>query len=274
METTHQRDFPRKYINAPGPIRPPSTQLFNSSHRLGPTSYNADYTSKSITRSLPVRSGTSSGNRRNNPHPQKPFTVWRFPSNLPRLCDTVEVNVPRRLIKRVCADKCKSTYQTEYKGVQQGDCPPDIPGYLLESVRVPRYNLDTLMRSTYNWPNVRPALKENTTRYGCNVDKSLAATGIVPTLSSCANRKPFWTLTTYSQDFNSNSFKHQSKKRMNQTIHAASDNTVLSLMKMCNSKDKVYTERALQRAKESYRRAPHKYNGSAMTASRHQNFCH
>lgn len=44
---------------------------YNLSDPIGASHYDEQYYQKAVKREEPIRTGTSSGNRRNNPHPSK-----------------------------------------------------------------------------------------------------------------------------------------------------------------------------------------------------------
>ncbi|KAK3100727.1 hypothetical protein FSP39_024323 [Pinctada imbricata] len=207
-QTTYTRDYPLKAQNSTVAYRPMTSQGFVASHDLGgdigDTTYDQQYHDKPIRPATPKRSGSSSGNRNNKPHPLESFMVWKFPSKaLPEdqkspwseeLTDDMINQVHKRL--------CSSTYQTDYLGIPQGfqvksayNLPPDW------KADIP-YTLDSVARYSYQRPNQQTELKLPTNRYGSNTKKQYAVTGTIPTASARYNH--IKQRTTYDRHYNDN----------------------------------------------------------------------
>ena len=56
--------------------RPSSSKIFPSRSNNNPTSYRTDFNQKYVGKTKPIRAGTSSGSRRNNPHPSEVLYGW------------------------------------------------------------------------------------------------------------------------------------------------------------------------------------------------------
>ncbi|XP_065829352.1 uncharacterized protein [Oscarella lobularis] len=197
METSHQRHFQQKMAYRTRPIRPPSTDLFFKGEQpAAKTVYSVEYDVKPMSRSKPMRSGTASGDRRNNPHPPKTFIIWRFPSNprSPQRCETVDA------LERELADRTKTTYHTEYRGIQQG-VEPYVPTFLKKQLKPRSQSLNTFTRIAYQEPIIKPELQGNTSRYGCNLVKHVPAAGIVPMATSSKRKPQLSSWTSYKNDF-------------------------------------------------------------------------
>lgn len=125
-KTTHIKDFPGYqsglYAEAHRPpengteksIRPPAESDWN-------TTAAANYSWKSCEKTEPIRSGTASGNRRNNPHPHDAFMNWKLNKNKV-LADTKHLNQGKETsdvedqerLKKILKDQLTSTYDKDY----------------------------------------------------------------------------------------------------------------------------------------------------------------
>nr|XP_006814978.1 PREDICTED: uncharacterized protein LOC102805685 [Saccoglossus kowalevskii] len=90
--------------------------------RLGTPHYDEQFTWKPPSKREPIRAGSSSGNRRNNPHPHESFMVWKFPKGVPEDQKLYPSDLTDSMMDEICMDKCKSTYQDDYLGLPQGLC--------------------------------------------------------------------------------------------------------------------------------------------------------
>lgn len=176
--------------------RPKSTGGYMPSARtVAPppnTTYDAEFSSPPHQeRQTPIRTGTASGNRRNNPHPLETFMNWKFSADAEgaghkRLREVLT----EELLDRICRDQIASTYQQDYTGRKQGSRPTLQPRLPPECVAIDRrqevpYSLDSSSRSAYQRPRLQPELRGNTVRYGCNKSKHVPAQGVVPTVIRC-----------------------------------------------------------------------------------------
>lgn len=90
---------------------------YNLSDPIGSTHYDSTFNEKRpIDRAEPIRSGTSSGNRANNPHPTNEFMVFRFrPLKL-----TANPNsdwsqpIGDKLLSQCIKSQMKSVYSSDY----------------------------------------------------------------------------------------------------------------------------------------------------------------
>ncbi|XP_022086134.1 testis-expressed protein 26-like [Acanthaster planci] len=203
--TTYRRDFPG-VIAPPAPqARPKSTDgLYKASYELngpvGTPTYNKEFYNKGYCRPQLIRSGTSSGDRRNNPHPFESFMVWRFPKHVPKDQQIYPGEITDQMMEEVLRDKCKSTYQNDYLGVPQGyQMQSAFENYVDWREKVP-FSLASTMRFSYQFPKQQDLLRGNNSRYGCNKDKHLKASGIVPLSST--HQKHLRRHTTYDRFFN------------------------------------------------------------------------
>ena len=187
-----------------GQAERPGTARHQVGHKLsdslGSTTYDNEYYSKT-SKTNPIRTGTASGNRRNNPHPAETFMVWRLPKEFRGDRAGWESRLTDDVMDRVMRGQITSTYQQDYLGVPQGhQVKRDAPEAGLKCE--PPYSLDSSTRYTYQNPDLQPELKGNTLRYGCNKKKNQAAAGVVPTTS---NRMDIKTRTTYEREYNTSS---------------------------------------------------------------------
>ncbi|XP_039265884.2 uncharacterized protein LOC120341444 [Styela clava] len=213
--TTHEREFPGYSSGLCAEAkRPMSSKGFTAPYELsgpiGGTTCTQEFGWKKATKNEPIRSGTSSGNRRNNPHPHESFMVWKLP-NKQSAKGMITATAPHlqyreltnEVLDQILRDQHKSTYQCDYLGIPQGyhvKTAIDAPADWRAKVRRP---LDTTVRYSYMRPQQHVELVGNTTRYGCNKKKGVAALGAVPTVTSnhVKNQEVIKGKTTYDTEF-------------------------------------------------------------------------
>lgn len=212
--TTYEYEFPG-YLSgmSAAATRPKSTKGFTVPYELsdaiGGTTCEHEFGWKDYSKTEPIRSGTSSGNRKNNPHPHESFMVWKLPNKSASEMITSAAphlgysNLNNRVLDQILRDQLKSTYQCDYLGIPQGyqvkeaiDAPPDW------RTRISR-PVNTTFRCSYGSPQQHPELVGNTTRYGCNKNKPNPALGAVPTVTRnhVRNQELIDAKTTYDVEF-------------------------------------------------------------------------
>ncbi|XP_077984899.1 testis-expressed protein 26-like [Glandiceps talaboti] len=209
VDTHYWQEYPG--IDVTKHSRPPEERPSTTKHsyharqdlssRLGTPHYSEEYGSKGFQKREPIRSGTSSGNRKNNPHPYESFMVWKFPRDVLEDQKSYPFPVTDSMLGQIFHDKCKSTYQEDYLGLPQGyTVKSAYDGYEDWKDKVP-YTLDTTTRYTYQLPRQHKELAGNVTRYGSNSKRHLAATGIVPHAPSKSHLVTLRNRTTYDREF-------------------------------------------------------------------------
>ncbi|CAB1348449.1 unnamed protein product [Coregonus sp. 'balchen'] len=85
-ETSQKRDFIYRPSSSTPVLPPTTTRAYINSYALagpvGATVYNEEFCWKPAAKPDSIRTGSASGNRRNNPHPSQSFMVWRLPKGL------------------------------------------------------------------------------------------------------------------------------------------------------------------------------------------------
>ncbi|XP_053502726.1 testis-expressed protein 26 isoform X1 [Ictalurus furcatus] len=199
-ETSQKRDFVERPSSPIPVLRPPTSRAYRTPYALadpiGVTGYSEDFSWKPPSKPECIRTGTASGNRRNNPHPSQSFMVWRRPPGL-KLCENPP---PEDEVKHVLSAQYKSTYRTDFLGIPQGmmmnhralDPVKHIP-------EVPQC-IQTEMRYNYRKPVQRPEFRGNLSR-------PEASKGIVPTVvpKHITNQESTKPLTTYDRHFSGKS---------------------------------------------------------------------
>ena len=89
---------------------------YNLSDPIGASHYDETYYQKEMTREQPIRTGTASGTRNNNPHPSKEFMIFRFRPMKPIVNPNSDWSkkVGDTLITQVIKNQMRSTYKSEY----------------------------------------------------------------------------------------------------------------------------------------------------------------
>jgi len=118
-KTTHEKEFPGYpaglYADAHRPpengtaksIKPPAKSEFT-------TTAQANFGWKQQTKEEPIRTGTASGQRRNNPHPHEAFMTWKL--NKRKIAvDTEKLGAEDDSeLKKILRDQVTSTYQNAF----------------------------------------------------------------------------------------------------------------------------------------------------------------
>ncbi|KAH9513985.1 hypothetical protein Btru_031894 [Bulinus truncatus] len=209
IQTSYDRDYPPKHEENVWAIRPMTSQGYATtvpkSLPPGPTTYDVEFCRKYQKPATPERAGTASGNRRNNPHPQQPFMVWRFPRHSkysPEATEKISEELTNEKLNQITKRLCQSVYQSDYLGIPQGfqvksafNTAPDWRD------SVP-YGMDSNQRESYQQPFQQAELLAPTTRYGSNAQKNIPAVAVIPT----ANKRLIGVSgrTTYDRHYNDN----------------------------------------------------------------------
>ncbi|XP_013421037.1 testis-expressed protein 26 [Lingula anatina] len=204
--TTYEREYYMKMAPDTDAERPMTSRAFASTYELGgpigATTYDEEFYKKPNKRTEPVRSGTASGARRNNPHPPESFMVWKFPKRSITEGDYSEWATPLSdtIMEQVMRNKFRSTYQEDFLGIPQGFQMKNAFDVSKDWKSQVPFTLDSSTRYSYQQPNQQPELQGNTSRYGCNRNKLVPASGAVPT---CSERMMHLkTRTTYDREYN------------------------------------------------------------------------
>ncbi|XP_030007934.1 WD repeat-containing protein on Y chromosome-like [Sphaeramia orbicularis] len=182
-ETSQRRDFTyRPNSSAELLLCPTSTSFidsFSQSRPFGSSVYHEDFNWKPACKPECIRTGTASGQRRNNPHPSKSFMMWRLPRDATRSSEYVsfpwKCSPSEGEICKALTAQYRSTYRCDFMGMPQEKrlVPP------CSRRRVPT-STDTEMRDSYRQPKQRPEV--NHCHYSCNMNRRTACRGIVPSV--------------------------------------------------------------------------------------------
>lgn len=232
-KTTHERDFPGYqsglYADAHRPsengteksIRPPQE---NKSQWDTTAATNFGWKTCHLTE--PIRSGTASGNRRNNPHPHESFMNWKLNKNKV-IADTKNLEIKDEpTLNKILRDQLTSTYENDYldnkddirrirkeaeKELYDWRHPDQKSEEKIENEKIKwdaqverDFGTKQYLSSntvTYRQPVHHRHLDDSTTRYGCNRNKMRAAVGAVPTVINKHISANSQTKTSYQEQF-------------------------------------------------------------------------
>merc|ERR1712226_1326768 len=118
-ETTYDRQFSRPMtavnIVRPRSAYPSGADELSELRKHYSSTYSTQFYEKEPTRSAPIRSGSGSGNRRNNPHPLKSFMVYQLPRSQPLgLRIPQEPTFGDRTVQSAIQGKTVTTYDHNY----------------------------------------------------------------------------------------------------------------------------------------------------------------
>ncbi|XP_017564063.1 testis-expressed protein 26 isoform X2 [Pygocentrus nattereri] len=240
-ETSQRREFVYRPNSSTPVLRPLTTNAYKNSYDLtdpvGRTAYSEDFYWKPPSKPVCIRTGSASGNRKNNPHPSQAFLVWRLPPGL-KLCK----NPPsEEEVRKVLSAQYKSTYSTDFL-----DLPKGI--FLNRTVLAPLKHsanaLQTEMRYNYRKPVLKAELQGNISRYGCNGLHTVAPKGIVPTVvhKHITNQESRKQLTTYDRHFGGKCTD------LSSTLKFLQPEELQQFYKHLPEKEKVEVQASLQRA--------------------------
>lgn len=249
-KTTHEQDFPGYqsglYAEAHRPaengteksIAPPAKSVWS-------TTAQSNFGWKACEKTEPIRSGTASGQRRNNPHPHEAFMNWKLNKNKV-ISDTRNLEISDEpKLKKILRDQLTSTYENDFLDNTENITElrelanAELHDWQHPKVVVPEENTEAEMRDvdkkqngkwseqvehdfatrqylssnavTYRQPVHHRHLNDNTTRYGCNKNKMKAAVGAVPTvIQKYVDRDNMPTITSYQHQFSTKNGKNPS----------------------------------------------------------------
>ncbi|KAM4627616.1 testis-expressed protein 26 [Polymixia lowei] len=206
-ETSQKRGFIYRPNSTSEVLLPATSESFRDSYSLsgpvGSTVYNEEFCWKLSSKPECIRTGSASGQRRNNPHPSRSFMMWRQPKGA--IQSSADGRLPWRgppseeKIREALTGQYCSTYRTDFMGIPQGsDHMINREGRLAPLYRkrqVPHFT-DTEMRDNYRQPKPKSELQGNRSRYDCDAHH-------VPTVlqSHIRNQQMGSNLTTYDTFF-------------------------------------------------------------------------
>ncbi|KAK2168678.1 hypothetical protein LSH36_15g16011 [Paralvinella palmiformis] len=200
--TTYKREYKTLQFQPTKPIKPKNT--FRQTELAVPrrtTTYATEYCYKG----QPLKQDPESPDphKRNNPHPAEGFIMWRLPGSKKLELGNQNWELTDQMLDEVMHGQLTSTYQNDFVGLPPGKEGVKSVKLAFGNMRDTRsdvpYTLNTSTRRTYQTPEVQPQLATNTLRYGCNKQKNVAVTGVVPTVSS--RYLKIQPRTTYESEF-------------------------------------------------------------------------
>nr|XP_046244603.1 testis-expressed protein 26-like isoform X2 [Scatophagus argus] len=188
-ETSNRRQFIYRPVSAAENLMCPTSSSFTDSYSqsrpFGSTVYSKDFCWKPACKPEYIRTGTASGQRRNNPHPSQSFLMWRLPRNVAQ--NSEYVDSPWKCppsegeIRKALTAQYRSTYRCDFMSMPQGYDHSNSA----ERRLAPKHSrcgvpvsTDTEMRDNYRPPKQKPELLH----YSYNTDPKVVCRGIVPTV--------------------------------------------------------------------------------------------
>nr|XP_060626846.1 testis-expressed protein 26 isoform X1 [Anolis sagrei ordinatus] len=168
--------------------------------------YKDEYCWKPYSKAEPIRSGSASGIRRNNPQPGNRFLIWQMPrGEMPLPTESFSPwtkSISKQEIEDVLKRQYKTSYARDYLGIQPGAAKDDFTAPPDWKTLVPRPP-DTEFRRNFQPQPHDPDLKYFTRKYGCNAKRTTPVKGAVPSVSSAQiwNYEHSKQLSTYQRDF-------------------------------------------------------------------------
>ncbi|XP_060753680.1 testis-expressed protein 26-like [Neoarius graeffei] len=235
-ETSQKRDFVSRPSSLIPVLRPHTSKACRNPYALadpiGVTAYTEDFSWKPPTKPECIRTGTASGNRRNNPHPSQGFLVWRHPPGW-KLCE----NPPSEdEVRNAQSSQYKSTYRTDFLGIPQGIMMNRRALDPMKNIPVLPQCIQTEMRYNYRKPVHRPEFRGN-------ISRSEAPKGIVPTVipKHITNQEHMKSLTTYDRHFSGKSTDFAS------VLSSLQPEELLHFYKHLPEKEKIVVQKFLQK---------------------------
>ncbi|XP_077954585.1 testis-expressed protein 26 isoform X1 [Gasterosteus aculeatus] len=207
-ETSNRRQFICHPKSAAEILVCPTSTFVDSSSKsgaLGSTVYNRDFGWKPPCKPECIRTGTASGQRRNNPHPSQSFLKWSLPGDATQSSEYVvfprECHPSEGEIRMALTAQYSSIYRCDYAGMPQGHNHRNngevriAPWQSRPEVPLPA---DTEMRENYRQPKQKPGLQRNYSPYSCSAP-SMGCCGIVPTVVQRQAQQKRSHLTNYDR---------------------------------------------------------------------------
>ncbi|XP_054830018.1 testis-expressed protein 26 [Eublepharis macularius] len=178
---------------------------FQVNEPTGKNTYQDEFYWKPYSKAEPIRSGSASGVRRNNPQPAERFLIWRVPReeeplpSIPSRTKPITVQDIEETIKK----QYQTVYTGDYLGIQPGaqkdPAASASPDWKILAPQPP----ETEFRRHYQPQAQVPELKDFTWKYGCNANRRIPVRGAVPsvTFAQLWNQENTKQLTTYQKDF-------------------------------------------------------------------------
>ncbi|XP_059188052.1 testis-expressed protein 26-like [Centropristis striata] len=206
-ETSNRRQFVYRPNSAAEILLCPKSTSFIDSYSqsgpLGSSVYNKDFRWKPACKPECIRTGTASGQRRNNPHPSQSFMMWRLPRDAARSSRYVSFpwNCPpsEGEIRKALTAQYSSIYRCDYTGMPQGDDHINNAERRLAPLHSRKempLSTVTEMRDNYRQPKQKPELLGNYSHYSCSTDPNC---GIVPNVVQRHAQQKRSDLTNYDR---------------------------------------------------------------------------
>ncbi|XP_061485548.1 testis-expressed protein 26 isoform X2 [Rhineura floridana] len=185
---------------------------FQIDEPTGRNIYRDEYCWKPYSKAEPIRSGSASGIRRNNPQPGERFLIWQMPrEETPLSTESFSPwtkPITKKEIEEVLKKQYKTAYARDYLGIQPGAAKEGAPAPPDWKVLVPKPP-DTEFRRHYQPQPHAPDLQDYTWKYGCNAKRHIPVKGAVPsvTFAQIWNQEHTKNLSTYQRDFGKDYFE-------------------------------------------------------------------
>ncbi|CAM4362798.1 unnamed protein product [Lepidochelys olivacea] len=210
-ETTMKHEYPYRAPVETEAVRPRTAKGHVNPHQLsdpiGFNTYREEFCWKPYSKAEPIMTGSSSGTRRNNPHPSQSFMIWKMPrEEKPQPSNSLSrwtQPISKQEIREAIRAQFNSTYNGDYLGLPQGlqikDTIPVPPDW---KKRIP-HPPATEFRHHYQAPAHIHDFMDFSWKYGCNANRHIPAKGVVPTVtfSHIQNQENIKQMTTYQRDF-------------------------------------------------------------------------
>uniref|UniRef100_A0A8C4VKK0 Testis expressed 26 n=1 Tax=Gopherus evgoodei TaxID=1825980 RepID=A0A8C4VKK0_9SAUR len=203
-ETTMKHEYPyRAPINANS-----SASFVFVIDPIGFNTYREEFCWKPYFKAEPIMTGSSSGTRRNNPHPSQVRNAIAFsliyekPQPISSLSPWTQP-ISKQEVGEAIRAQFNSTYNGDYLGLPQGlqikDTIPVPPDWK----KIISHPLATEFRHHYQAPARIHDFMDFSWKYGCNANRHIPAKGVVPTVtfSHIQNQENIKQMTTYQRDF-------------------------------------------------------------------------
>ncbi|XP_062872863.1 testis-expressed protein 26-like [Trichomycterus rosablanca] len=202
-ETLQNRDFVYRPGSSIPALRPQTSRGYRNVYALadpvGRTAYSDDFGWKSQSKPVCIRTGSGTGNRRNNPHPSQFFMIWKLPPGV-KLCE----NPPSvEDVRDAVASQYTSTYRTDFLRLHQGKMMNQRALALPKPSPDAPQPMQTEMKQNFHKPIQKAELQENNLHYGSSVGCGGPLKGIVPTVvqKHITNQESWKLFSTYERYF-------------------------------------------------------------------------